>query len=133
MRTNYAFINNRAKGRFAELHACGFLMRQGCTLVARNYAYRGGELDIVAKSPEGRFLFVEVKSVWKRDKGAPESRVRAGKQYKVWRTACHFLHFHGGLDQKSRFDVIAVNVRDGKLDIRHFPGAFEAKHTIADC
>lgn len=124
---------NKKKGRFAELHAAAFLCRQGCTLVARNYRFRNGEIDIIAKDPSGTFLFVEVKSVWNARKGNPESRVGALKQFRIWRTAAHFLHFHGGQDQKSRFDVIGIDLHDGKVRLRHYPNAFASSHVIAEC
>ena len=83
---------NRKKGKIGEVHAAAFLKRNGYTLLDRNYAYRGGELDIVAQSSSGTILFVEVKTVWNTKKGAPESRVNAQKKFRLWRTACHYLY-----------------------------------------
>lgn len=124
---------NRGKGNFAETYAAAFLRRKGYTLLDRNYSYRGGELDIIAKSPKGEIVFTEVKSVWNNQKGRPESRVRSAKQVKLWRTACHFLHFNGGFEQSCRFDVIAVDCSNNKFSIRHIPAAFEANQTIPQC
>ena len=83
---------NRKKGKIGEVHAAAFLKRNGYTLLDRNYAYRGGELDIIAQSSSGTLLFVEVKTVWNTKKGAPESRVNAQKKFRLWRTACHYLY-----------------------------------------
>lgn len=124
---------NKQKGRFAELHAAAYLCRQGCRILARNYRYRNGELDIVAKDSAGTILFVEVKSVWNERKGSPASRVNERKQFRIWRTAAHFLHFNGGENQKARFDVIGIDLRDGKLQLRHYPDAFVASHVIPEC
>lgn len=126
-------IKNKGKGKFAETHAAAYLRRNGYTLLDRNYAYRGGELDIVAKSPKGEIIFVEVKSVWNNRNGRPESRVRGAKQFKLWRTACHFLHFNGGFEQPCRFDVIAVNCANDRFSLKHIPSAFEANQTIPQC
>lgn len=125
--------NNKPKGRFAELHAAAYLCRNGCKILARNYRYRNGELDIVAKDANGTILFVEVKSVWNADRGNPASRVGGKKQLRIWRTAVHFLHFNGGLDQKSRFDVIGIDLRRGKMELRHYPDAFVASRVIPEC
>lgn len=124
---------NKQKGRFAELHAAAYLCRQGCRILARNYRYRNGELDIVAKDSAETILFVEVKSVWNEQKGSPASRVNERKQFRIWRTAAHFLHFNGGENQKARFDVIGIDLRDGKLQLRHYPDAFVASRVIPEC
>ncbi len=124
---------NKQKGRFAELHAAAYLCRQGCRILARNYRYRNGELDIVAKDSTGTILFVEVKSVWNGRNGAPASRVNERKKFRIWRTAAHFLHYNGGEDQKSRFDVIGIALRGGKWQLRHYPDAFVATRVIPEC
>ncbi|MEE3340584.1 MAG: YraN family protein [Hallerella sp.] len=124
---------NKQKGQFAELHAAAFLCRNGCTILSRNYRYKNGELDIVAKNSQGVILFVEVKSVWDPLAGNPASRVNSKKQYQVWKTAAHFLHFHGGQNQKCRFDVISVDMRFGKLVLKHYPDAFVATRVIPEC
>lgn len=124
---------NKQKGRFAELHAAAYLCRQGCKILARNYRYRNGELDIVAKDSAGTILFVEVKSVWNERKGSPASRVNERKRFRIWRTAAHFMHFNGGENQKSRFDVIGIDLRNGKLQLRHYPDAFIASRVIPEC
>ena len=124
---------NKQKGRFAELHAAAYLCRKGCTLLARNYRYQNGELDIVAINPKGVILFVEVKSVWDSNAGNPASRVNLRKQNQVWKTAAHFLHYHGGQDQRCRFDVISVDLRFGKFVLKHYPDAFVSTHVIPEC
>jgi len=117
------------RGRKAESYACAYLLRQGCKLVARNYRYKGGELDIVARDKNGKWLFVEVKSVWEESFGAPDVRVDKEKQRKVWQTALHFLHYHGGLDQISRFDVAAFDFR-GTNELRYYEDAFAASQVV---
>jgi putative endonuclease len=108
-------------------------MRRGWRVVARNYFYVGGEIDIVAQDRAGTWLFVEVKSVWHTGKGAPDNRLDAAKKRRVAHAAAHFLHFHGGLDQAARFDVAAVDGRFGKSPVvRYYEGAFEAPFVIAD-
>ena len=39
-------------GRRGERAAARYYIRQGCTLLAHNYAIRQGELDLVLKDPE---------------------------------------------------------------------------------
>ena len=125
--------DNKKKGRFAELHAMAFLQRKGCTILAKNYRYLNGELDIVAKDSQETILFVEVKSVWTADKGSPASRITPQKQFRIWKTAAHFLHHHGGQNQKSRFDVICMDRSEGKAEIRYYTDAFVACRVIPEC
>ena len=49
---NASKATNRPKGNFIETQASAYLSRQGYRIVARNYAYQGGELDIVAQEGE---------------------------------------------------------------------------------
>jgi putative endonuclease len=126
------FTQKYQHGKKAETYACAYLRRKGCELFARNYRYAGGELDIVAKDSSGRWLFVEVKSVWENSFGSPDTRVNREKQRKIWQTALHFLHNNGGLEQNSRFDVAAMDFRDGRKAIRYYENAFAASQVIPD-
>lgn len=128
---------NKPKGNFIETQAAAYLRREGYEILARNYAYRGGELDIVAR--EGNtIVFVEVKSVWSNLQGNPAARVNTTKQRKVWQTACHFLCTQKqfaplGFDQPSRFDVISVRVYQHPLQFSHIKNAFEGTKVIPQC
>jgi len=126
--------NNRPKGNFIEELAAKYLESQGYQVIARNYAYQGGELDIVAKTGD-TIVFVEVKSVWNNQQGNPAARVNALKQQKIWKTACHFLfnnkdHAPKGFDQPSRFDVLSTRVYQKPIRFEHFKNAFEGSQVI---
>ena len=126
--------NNRPKGKFIESHAAAYLMREGYSILARNYAYQGGELDIVA-SDNGTVVFVEVKSVWNNQQGNPAARVNIQKQKKIWRTACHFLSTQKenapkGFDTPCRFDVLTARAYQEPLQFVHYKNAFEGTQVI---
>lgn len=53
-------------GKIGEDLATTFLMKQGFTIIERNYRVKVGEIDIIAKKDKV-FRFVEVKSVKVRD------------------------------------------------------------------
>ena len=125
---------NRAKGNAIETQAVAYLMREGYKVVARNYAYRGGELDIVARDGS-TLVFVEVKSVWNNQQGNPAARVNAYKQAKIWQTACHFLATQNeiapnGFDEPCRFDVLSARVYQQPMQFNHIKNAFEGKQVI---
>ena len=129
----FSKTKNRIKGNFIENHATAYLMRNGYQILSRNYAYRGGELDIIAEHGDTT-VFVEVKSVWSRGEGNPAARVNAQKQRKVWNTACHFLCTQiKNLDKKSRFDVLAVRAYEQPLAFAHYKNAFEGGQVIPEC
>jgi putative endonuclease len=128
---------NRPKGNFIETLASAYLMREGYSILARNYAYQGGELDIVA-SDNGTVVFVEVKSVWNNQQGNPAARVNALKQKKIWQTACHFLatqkvHAPKSFDEPCRFDVLTARTYQEPLQFEHYKNAFEGKEVIPRC
>ena len=126
--------NNKPKGNFIETQAAAYLCREGYEILARNYAYQGGELDIVAKRDQ-TVVFVEVKSVWNNKQGNPAARVNALKQKKVWKTACHFLatqkkHAPLGFDTPCRFDVLTARAYQKPLQFAHYKNAFEGNQVI---
>ena len=126
--------NNKPKGNYIETLASAYLSREGYQIVARNYAYKGGELDIVARDGE-TLVFVEVKSVWNNQQGNPASRVNALKQKKIWKTACHFLFTQKevapkGFDTPCRFDVLTARVYLKPLQFVHYKNAFEGSQVI---
>ncbi|SIO09373.1 YraN family protein [Fibrobacter sp. UWB11] len=125
---------NKSKGNFIETQAVAFLMREGYEVVARNYAYHGGELDIVARDGS-TLVFVEVKSVWNNQQGNPAARVNVLKQKKIWHTACHFLATQKeiapkGFDEPCRFDVLSARAYQQPLQFAHYKNAFEGSQVI---
>lgn len=126
--------SNRPKGNYIETLASAYLSREGYQILARNYAYMGGELDIVARDRE-TLVFVEVKSVWNNQQGNPAARVNALKQKKIWKTACHFIvtqkeHAPLGFDTPCRFDVLSARVYQKPLQFAHYKNAFEGNQVI---
>lgn len=113
-------------GDRGERAAVRFLRRLGYRIVARNWKNKIGELDIIAR--EGKTLiFVEVKTRSTTDKGRPEEAVTAAKQKQLTRTALSYLKKYDLLEQRTRFDVIAIlwPEEEKQPEITHYPNAFE--------
>lgn len=105
------------KGKGAEEIACRHLRAQGMKIVARNWRWRGGELDIVARDGP-TLVFVEVKGRSGEAFGTAAEAVTGQKRARLWRTALAFL---GGQPEVSvRFDVVTV----GPHGVRHIRDAF---------
>lgn len=51
----------RTEGYVGEDVACRVLARSGYAVLAKNFCVRGGEIDVVARAPDGLLVFVEVK------------------------------------------------------------------------
>lgn len=114
-------MNRRVQGGVAEGIAMRYLEEKGYETLARNYAIRGGEIDLIMRAPEGTLVFVEVKARNGLRYGSGVEAVTLRKQALISRTAVHYMSQNGGMDQPVRFDVIELV--DGK--IRHLMEAFD--------
>lgn len=96
---------SREIGRQAEDAAAAFLVSLGFEVLARNYAIRGAEVDLIAR--EGDFVvFVEVKARKGTDHGAPREAVTRAKRLRVGRGALRWLQETGLEGKNVRFDVV---------------------------
>ncbi|MBR7142470.1 MAG: YraN family protein [Clostridia bacterium] len=112
-------------GNYGEEKACALLKKKKYRILARNYACRLGELDIVAAKDEF-VVFVEVKARSAETHGCPREFVTPKKQQRVLKAAQHFLLHYGLEDRQPRFDVIEVYLNDKKhmVAIKHLENAF---------
>lgn len=110
--------------RKGEDAAVAFLVEIKYQIEARNVRTGRGEIDIVAWSPEGVLVFVEVKTRSGDGYGGPEGAVAARKMDAIARAAGVYMA-RIQYEWAIRFDVIAVLMQDGRVrHIRHIPDAF---------
>lgn len=114
-------------GRRGEQAASDFLIKRGCTILARNVRYPEGELDIVVRDGQS-LVFVEVRTRRSLRHGEIWESITPAKRRRVVRAAQRFRSEHRLLSVPCRFDVITVLWPDSLAEptITHFPGAFEA-------
>ena len=99
------------KGVAEEQAAADYLVQQGLKLVARNYACRGGEIDLIMR--DGAVLvFVEVRARAGDNFGGAAASITATKQRRIALAASHYL-VKFNIDAPCRFD--AVLIQAGKL------------------
>ncbi len=100
--------NKRSVGNQKEELVAAWLKEQGVEILARNFYFHGGELDLVIK--DGEYLcFIEVKYRKSTNYGYPEEAVTPSKQRKILQGAKVFLYKnHISSDTPCRFDVISV-------------------------
>lgn len=113
-------------GRWGEQLAAEHLLAQGMSVLARNWRCDIGELDIVAREPDGTLVFVEVKTRAGTGFGVPAEAVGWAKARKLRTLACRWLLEHrppGASDL--RFDVIGIVRRRGcEPELTHLRAAF---------
>ena len=100
--------NKRSLGLLKEELAAQHLINQGADILERNFYFRGGELDLIAK--DGEYLcFVEVKYRKSTSFGFPEEAVTYTKQKKMLSGARYYLYKnHYPADTPCRFDIISI-------------------------
>ncbi len=114
-----------ALGETGEDLACAELRRRGYVILARRCRTRSGELDIVARDG-GTIAFVEVKARSGPEFGPAVDAVTPAKQRRLVRLAVEYLARHRLGDAPCRFDVVAVDIAEGRPRIEVFQNAFVA-------
>jgi putative endonuclease len=94
-------------GRTGERMAGEALIRQGYTVLERNFRCQYGEIDLVAEHA-GELVFVEVKTRRGTGFGRPEEAVTFRKQQKILEVASYYLDVHNCSQRSWRIDVVAV-------------------------
>lgn len=112
-------------GMEGEEFAAGQLKRKGWKIIKRNAKIRTDEIDIVARTPEGVIVFVEVKTMkWYRPEGLrPEHQMTKKKLAKFRRAASLYAGHYKGMvnDGKGwRLDVIALTKIGNDFLINHY-------------
>lgn len=110
------------KGMEAENLAADFLKQQGYEIVERNYRYQRSEIDLIVRK-ENWLVFVEVKMRSSDAFGYPEEFVDYRKAKNIVFGAEQYTFEHN-FEGNVRYDVVAISLRNGKPEIRHFEDAF---------
>jgi putative endonuclease len=110
-------------GNWGEQRAAEFLEKLGYTILARNFRYGHGEIDLIADD-NGVLVFVEVKTQKSEAMGEAFTWVTRKKQRQIGRVALAYLTQNQIADRDCRFDVIAVAKDIGGVRIQHIVNAF---------
>jgi len=113
-------------GKAGEDEAVRFLQKKGYKILERNYRSRYGEIDIIARDGNA-IVFVEVKTRGGAAFGPPGASVDERKQRKMTITSSFYLESIGATDAESRFDVVCIEMRNGRPEIELIRNAFEAR------
>lgn len=110
-------------GKIGEEIAVQYLIREGYTILVRNFIYDRAEMDIIASSPDGILVFVEVKTRHTDFFGDPESFVSSSKIKQLLKAADGYLQKHGS-DSDARFDIIGIIKNKKEERLKHLKDAF---------
>ncbi len=110
-------------GKYGELVAAEYLMRQGNEIVERNWHCRQGEIDLVAKDQD-QWVFVEVKTRSSKTADAGFEAVDQLKIQKLRRAIARWCEVHQITSIKLRLDVISVFVSTGQVRFEHLKQVF---------
>lgn len=94
------------KGKEAEDKALLFLVEKGYELLARNYRFGKGEIDLIV-AKENLLIFVEVRSLQSANFGFPEQTISEKKKQLLQKTAENFI-FEKNWQKNIRFDIVAI-------------------------
>ncbi|MCL1810257.1 MAG: YraN family protein [Clostridiales bacterium] len=108
-------------GRFGEDKATEYLISNGYKVLCRNFRWKGGEIDIVARDKEKSDLivFFEVKTRKDRGFGLPCEAVTASKMRKIKNTIKVYASLKQCRGCDFRIDVIEMLLLDKKIYFRH--------------
>jgi putative endonuclease len=116
-------------GRSGEELAARFLEKAGYRVLARNWRAGHSEVDIVALHG-GTVAFVEVKT----RRPGPERPIESltPRQRRTLRRAAEaWIHAHPGIGNEFRFDLIAVEVAEGRPPrVEHLANAFYGEEAL---
>ncbi len=116
-------MRRRATGASGEDLVAGYLERKGWTVVARNWRCRVGEIDLVARDPDGVFVVCEVKARRGHGFGEPLEAITYAKVRRLRELAACWAREQPGGVPALRVDALGVLWHaDGTASVQHVRG-----------
>ena len=111
-------------GEEGENTACKYLIENKYKILERNFKKPWGELDIVAKDPDGTLVFIEVKTIEKAQSNylSAEDQMTSSKISKTARMAEGYASANPKFINEKRgwrIDLIAINFLP-EFSIKHY-------------
>lgn len=110
-------------GEYGEECATLHLIKQGYTVLERNWFFGKNEIDIICQKEEGVLVIVEVKARNSDFFGDPQGFVSPGQQKTIVKVANEYVVEHD-LDVEVRFDIIGILKNATQERLEHFEDAF---------
>ena len=110
------------RGILGERMAVDYLVSKGYRILAQNYRYLKGEVDILAQK-ENCLAAVEVKTRSTLDFGTPEEFLKPAQIQRIIKTVDYFVTSKN-LNVEVRFDIIAIVITSQNSELEHIENAF---------
>ena len=116
---NIKSSHNINLGRFGEEKVAHYLTERRYEILDRNWRCQSGEIDLIAKSPAGTIVFIEVKTRMNNSFGHPLESIDSIKQGRLTRLARNWLRANKFGAREYRIDCAAVTLApELKIDYR---------------
>ncbi len=113
--------NTLPLGRKGESAAACYLEGKGYRIIARHASVRAGEIDLIARDPDGILVFVEVKTRRSSRFGTSLEAFTLAKR-KALRRSVGLLLKAMAWQSAWRVDAVGIDIRaDGRATLRHVP------------
>jgi putative endonuclease len=112
-----------SKGNEGENLAADYLAAIGYEILERNFRFGHAEIDIVARDGDYT-VFVEVKYRNNAKFGPAVASITPAKQKQIIRVTRGYIWKHQLHSINCRFDVVAIDLVNGKPDITHIKNAY---------
>lgn len=110
-------------GKDGEEIAANYLIERGYRVLDQNWRIKEGELDLVAHAPDGKIIFLEVKSRSSAAFGDPLESITYSKAMRIQRLALAWLATHQRLGSSYRIDAVGIVIgRSGNISIDYREG-----------
>ena len=109
-------------GKLGEELAAQFLLREGYTILERNWVFQKAEIDIIAQK-KNQICVVEVKTRNSAFFGNPQDFVTTNKIKLLVKAANEYV-ISNDIDMEVRFDIIAILKNQKIEETKHFVNAF---------
>ncbi len=107
-------MNTKEIGKLGEDKAVQYLLKNGFTILERNYRFEKGEIDIIAME-KNVLVFVEVKTSEQRNDLPIEKRISPKQEETLRRTAYAYTYERQLTSLPARFDLIEVILEEDAL------------------
>jgi len=111
-------------GKQGEEWALKKIKRLGYKCIERNYRCPLGEIDLIARDGDC-LVFIEIKTRKGRSLDYAKEAINQRKKRQISKVALAYMKANNCCDVRSRFDVVAINIRGDKKEIEVITNAFE--------